>query len=107
MHASIRDAVGGTMALVQSSPAMWSSALLSNALIFLIGSPILVAGLSLSGIVPAFLLGTFTWRAFGPAGFLFVVTYFVILAIEGGTTVMVRRVVVVARVPLQGESTSD
>ncbi|KAL2331292.1 hypothetical protein Fmac_018873 [Flemingia macrophylla] len=78
MHASIRDAVGGTMALIQSSPATWSSALLSNALIFLLGSPILVAGLSLSGIAAAFLLGTLTWRAFGPPGFLLVATYFVI-----------------------------
>ncbi|XP_020206955.1 protein VTE6, chloroplastic isoform X1 [Cajanus cajan] len=78
MHASIRDAVGGTMAIVQSSPATWQSALLSNALIFLLGTPLLVAGLSLSGIGAAFLLGTLTWRAFGPSGFLLVATYFVI-----------------------------
>ncbi|TKY49244.1 integral to membrane [Spatholobus suberectus] len=74
----IQDAVGGAMALVQSSPATWQSALLSNALIFLVGSPILVTGLSLSGIGAAFLLGTLTWRAFGPSGFFLVATYFVI-----------------------------
>ncbi|XP_027341459.1 protein VTE6, chloroplastic [Abrus precatorius] len=80
MHAthSLRDAVGGAMALVQSSPATWQSALLSNVLIFLLGSPILVTGLSLSGIVAAFLLGTLTWRAFGSSGFLLVATYFII-----------------------------
>ncbi|RDX57811.1 Protein VTE6, chloroplastic, partial [Mucuna pruriens] len=79
MYASrIQDAVGGAMALFQSSPATWQSALLSNVLIFLVGSPILVTGLSLSGIGAAFLLGTLTWRAFGPSGFLLVATYFVI-----------------------------
>lgn len=77
--ASVQDAVGGAMAIVQSSPATWQSALLSNLLIFLVGSPILVTGLSLSGIVAAFLLGTLTWRAFGPSGFLLVAAYFIIV----------------------------
>ncbi|CAK9134167.1 unnamed protein product [Ilex paraguariensis] len=62
----------------QSSPPTWQSALLSNLVIFVVGSPILVAGLSLSGIGAAFLLGTLTWRAFGPSGFLLVAAYFVI-----------------------------
>ncbi|KAL3633898.1 Protein vte6, chloroplastic [Castilleja foliolosa] len=64
--------------LVQSSPPTWHSAILSNALIFALGSPILVTGLSVSGIAAAFLLGTLTWRAFGSSGFLLVATYFVI-----------------------------
>ncbi|CAA0815892.1 Protein of unknown function DUF92- transmembrane [Striga hermonthica] len=64
--------------LVRSSPATWQSALFSNALIFVLGSPILVTGLSLSGIAAAFLLGTLTWRAFGSSGFLLVAAYFVI-----------------------------
>ncbi|XP_022942915.1 protein VTE6, chloroplastic [Cucurbita moschata] len=64
--------------LVQSSPATWQSALLSNLLIFVVGLPILVTGLSVSGIASAFLLGTLTWRAFGPSGFLLVATYFII-----------------------------
>ncbi|KAL7087483.1 hypothetical protein ACP275_13G070500 [Erythranthe tilingii] len=64
--------------LLQSSPPTWRSSLLNNVLIFLIGSPILVSGLSLSGIAAAFLLGTLTWRAFGSSGFLLVATYFVI-----------------------------
>jgi len=75
----IQDAVGGAISLVQSSPATWHSALLSNVMIFLFGSPILVTGLSLSGIVAAFLLGTLTWRAFGPSGFFLVAVYFVIV----------------------------
>jgi uncharacterized membrane protein len=49
-------------------------------LIFVLGSPILVSGLSLSGIAAAFLLGTLTWRAFGPSGFLLVATYFIIVS---------------------------
>ncbi|KAL2338041.1 hypothetical protein Fmac_012487 [Flemingia macrophylla] len=80
MHASIHDAVGGTMTLVQSSPATWIFALLSNALIFLLGSPILITGLLLSGIVTVFLLGMITWRGFGLVGFLLVATYFFIVS---------------------------
>uniref|UniRef100_A0A2N9EHY9 Reverse transcriptase zinc-binding domain-containing protein n=1 Tax=Fagus sylvatica TaxID=28930 RepID=A0A2N9EHY9_FAGSY len=64
--------------LIQSSPPTWQSALLSNTLIFIVGSPILISGLSVSGIASAFLLGTLTWRAFGPPAFLLVAIYFVI-----------------------------
>ncbi|KAG8657882.1 protein VTE6, chloroplastic isoform X2 [Manihot esculenta] len=64
--------------LIHSSPPTWRSALFNNLLIFIVGSPILVSGLSLSGICAAFLLGTLTWRAFGPSGFLLVASYFVI-----------------------------
>ncbi|XP_073025499.1 protein VTE6, chloroplastic [Primulina eburnea] len=64
--------------LVQSSPLTWQNAVLNNLLIFLLGSPILVSGLSFSGIAAAFLLGTLTWRAFGSSGFLLVASYFVI-----------------------------
>jgi hypothetical protein len=77
---SFQDAIGGAMTIVQSSPATWQSSLLSNLLIFLLGSPILVTGLSFSGIVAAFLLGTLTWRAFGSSGFLLVATYFIIVS---------------------------
>ncbi|KAG9448150.1 hypothetical protein H6P81_014278 [Aristolochia fimbriata] len=68
----------GLLDLLQASPPTWESSLLNNLLIFLVGSPILVTGLSVPGIVSAFLLGTLTWRGFGPAGFLLVATYFVI-----------------------------
>ncbi|KAI5332910.1 hypothetical protein L3X38_023039 [Prunus dulcis] len=76
--ASVQSAVSEVMSLIQSSPPTWQSAILSNLLIFLLGSPILVSGLSVSGIAAAFLLGTLTWRAFGSSGFLLVATYFVI-----------------------------
>ncbi|XP_040989115.1 protein VTE6, chloroplastic-like [Juglans microcarpa x Juglans regia] len=75
---SVHSAVSEAMKLIQSSPPTWPSALLTNLVIFVLGSPILVSGLSLSGIGAAFLLGTLTWRAFGPPGFLLVATYFII-----------------------------
>ncbi|OVA01473.1 Protein of unknown function DUF92 [Macleaya cordata] len=73
-----QGAVSGVLDILQSSPPTWESSLLNNLLIFMVGSPILVTGLSLSGIAAAFLLGTLTWRAFGPSGFLLVASYFVI-----------------------------
>lgn len=76
---SLQSLVSGTLNIVRSNPATWHSALLSNLLIFVVGSPILVSGLSVSGIASAFLLGTLTWRAFGPSGFLLVATYFILV----------------------------
>ncbi|KAL8209704.1 hypothetical protein R6Q57_006436 [Mikania cordata] len=64
--------------LAQLSPPTWQSAVSTNFLIFLVGSPVLLTGLSISGIAAAFLLGTLTWRAFGSSGFLLVCVYFVI-----------------------------
>ncbi|KAF5730761.1 hypothetical protein HS088_TW19G00357 [Tripterygium wilfordii] len=75
---SVPGAVSEIVTLIQSAPPTWKSALLSNVVIFILGSPILVAGLSLSGIGAAFLLGTLTWRAFGPTGFLLVASYFIL-----------------------------
>ncbi|GLT81072.1 hypothetical protein SLA2020_524780 [Shorea laevis] len=75
---SMQGAVSEMMTLIQLTPPTWQSALLSNLIIFVVGSPILVSGLTLSGISAAFLLGTLTWRAFGPSGFLLVASYFVI-----------------------------
>jgi uncharacterized membrane protein len=71
------------MNLIQSAHPTWKSALFSNLLIFVVGSPILVSGLSISGIFAAYLLGTLTWRAFGPSGFLLVASYFVIVSYKG------------------------
>ncbi|KAK1431050.1 hypothetical protein QVD17_14252 [Tagetes erecta] len=62
----------------QLSPPTWQSAVFSNILILILGSPILVTGLSLSGIAAAFFLGVLTWRAFGPSGLLLIAVYFVI-----------------------------
>ncbi|KAL5564102.1 hypothetical protein UlMin_027266 [Ulmus minor] len=76
--ANVQSAVTEAVKLIQSSPPTWKSAIFSNILIFVLGSPILVSGLSVSGIEAAFLLGTLTWRAFGPSGFLLVAIYFVI-----------------------------
>ena len=75
---SVSEAV--KKALIRSSSLTWESAILSNMLIFVLGLPILLSGLSLSGIASAFLLGTLTWRAFGPSAFLLVATYFIIVS---------------------------
>ncbi|RRT74358.1 hypothetical protein B296_00022247 [Ensete ventricosum] len=64
--------------LVRASPPTWESAVANNLLIFVVGSRILLSGLTASGIGVAFLLGTLSWRAFGPSGFLIVAAYFVI-----------------------------
>ncbi|CAH9127031.1 unnamed protein product [Cuscuta epithymum] len=63
---------------VQTSPPTWQSSIASNLIIFTIGSPLLVSGLSLSGAASAFLLGTLSWRAFGSFGFLLVAAYFIL-----------------------------
>ncbi|KAK1320164.1 hypothetical protein QJS10_CPA03g00784 [Acorus calamus] len=68
----------GALDLIQVSPPTWESSILSNLVIFVLGSPILVTGLSASGVAAAFMLGTLTWRAFGGSGFLLVAAYFVI-----------------------------
>lgn len=66
--------------LFKTSPPTWGSALFSNIIIFLVGSPLLVSGLSLSGIAAAFLLGSLTWRAFGPSALFLVATFFVLVS---------------------------
>lgn len=79
-QASLPDVgiVDRTVQLILCSPPTWQSAVASNAIIFVLGSPLLVSGLSLSGFASSFLLGTLTWRAFGPSGFLIAAAYFVL-----------------------------
>ncbi|KAG8055562.1 hypothetical protein GUJ93_ZPchr0001g32733 [Zizania palustris] len=59
------------------SPPTWRSGAVSNLAIFVAASPVLLSGLSASGFAAAFLLGTLTWRAFGPKGLILVASYFV------------------------------
>ncbi|RWR86445.1 hypothetical protein CKAN_01534300 [Cinnamomum micranthum f. kanehirae] len=77
-ESALRSSISGALQIIQATPPTWKSSILNNLLIFLVGSPILVSGLSISGIAAAFLLGTLTWRAFGAPGFLLVAAYFVI-----------------------------
>lgn len=78
--ASVEGFMTEAMKLIQSASPTWKSAVANNLLIFVLGSPLLVTGLSASGIAAAFLLGTLTWRAYGSAGFLLVAAYFVIVS---------------------------
>lgn len=66
--------------LVLTSPPTWQSAVGSNLIIFVLGSPLLVSGLSLSGTASAFLLATLTWRAFWIPGFLLAAMYFILVS---------------------------
>ncbi|XP_051225829.1 protein VTE6, chloroplastic [Lolium perenne] len=59
-------------------PPTWASAAATNLAIFVAGSPLLLSGLSASGIAAAYVLGTLTWRAFGSQGYLLVAAYFVV-----------------------------
>ncbi|KAH9309721.1 hypothetical protein KI387_037632, partial [Taxus chinensis] len=70
--------VADAVQVFQLYPPTWESAILSNTLIFLTGSPLLFAGLTTPGIGAAFLLGNLSWRAFGGRGFLTVVIYYLI-----------------------------
>ncbi|GJN17788.1 hypothetical protein PR202_gb04886 [Eleusine coracana subsp. coracana] len=78
--AGLRDALADAFL---ASPPTWRSAAASNLAIFVAGSPVLLSGLSASGFVAAYLLGTLTWRAFGIPGFLLVVAYFVVVSRTG------------------------
>ncbi|XP_042413722.1 protein VTE6, chloroplastic-like [Zingiber officinale] len=69
---------GSLLDLVRASPPTWNSAIASNLFVFIVGSPILLSGLTISGMGSAFLLGILSWRAFGPSGFLIVAAYFAI-----------------------------
>ena len=73
----IRDALADAFL---ASPPTWRSAAASNLAVFVAGSPLLLSGLSASGIAAAYLLGTLAWRAFGLPGFLLVVAYFVVVS---------------------------
>ncbi|XP_037406563.1 protein VTE6, chloroplastic-like [Triticum dicoccoides] len=73
--AGLRDAVAGAF---QASPPTWSSAATTNVAIFVAGTPLLLSGLSASGIAAAYVLGTLTWRAFGARAYLLVAAYFVV-----------------------------
>lgn len=63
---------------VQSSPSSFSTAVLVNVLIFVLGAPVLLSGLTVPAMATAFVLGTATWQAFGGGGFAIVALYFVL-----------------------------
>jgi hypothetical protein len=78
--AGLRDAVADAFL---AYPPTWTSAAATNLAIFVAGSPLLLSGLSASGIAAAYVLGTLTWRAFGSQGYLLVAAYFVVVSGPG------------------------
>jgi len=59
-------------------PTSWESTFIATATIFVIAAPVLLVGLSLSGVLSAFVLGLFTFRAFGGQGTAIVFLYFLL-----------------------------
>lgn len=62
----------------QTYPPTWGSSLAAVATIVLLGSPVLLSGLTVPGILSAYVLGTVSWRAFGAKGFVLVAVYFIL-----------------------------
>jgi uncharacterized protein (TIGR00297 family) len=52
--------------------------LLVNSLVYLLGLPILLKGLTPAGVVHSWVLGTIVYSAFGPGGYLLVCLYFLL-----------------------------
>ncbi|KAH9532439.1 hypothetical protein CY35_19G094600 [Sphagnum magellanicum] len=60
------------------SPTSWESALIATSTIFVIAAPLLLVGLSVPGVLSAFVLGLLTFRAFGVQGTTIVFLYFLL-----------------------------
>ncbi len=61
------------------SPTNWESALIATSTIFVIAAPLLLVGLSVPGVLSAFVLGLLTFRAFGVQGTTIVFLYFLLV----------------------------
>lgn len=61
-----------------AAPASWESTVIATTTIFVIAAPVLFVGLSAPGVLSAFVLGLFTFRAFGGQGTIIVFLYFLI-----------------------------
>ena len=60
------------------SPPTWGSSVQAMLVVFIIGSPLLLAGLTAPAVGAAFLLGVVTWRAFGADGLAIVIVYYLL-----------------------------
>lgn len=63
-----------------AAPASWESTVIATTTIFVIAAPVLFVGLSGPGVLSAFVLGLFTFRAFGGQGTIAVFLYFLIVS---------------------------
>lgn len=68
----------GILEILQQDPPTWTSSVAANAIFLVVGFPALSVGLTFPAMAGAFILGTLTWQAFGPQGFLLLVFYFVL-----------------------------
>ena len=62
----------------QVSPPTWGSSVQAMLVVFIIGLPLLLAGLTGPAVGAAFLLGAVTWRAFGADGLAVVIVYYLL-----------------------------
>ena len=60
------------------SPPTWGSSVQAMLVVFIIGSPLLLAGLTAPAVGAAFLLGAVTWRAFSADGLAIVIVYYLL-----------------------------
>ena len=66
-----------------AAPASWESTAIATTTIFVIAAPVLFVGLSVPGVLSAFVLGLFTFRAFSGQGTIIVFLYFLIVSNRG------------------------
>lgn len=70
--------MGPLLSFLLTTPPTWPSSIASTLAVFLLGARVLGTGLTFPGAAASFLLGTFSWRAFGPRGYALVSAYFVL-----------------------------
>jgi uncharacterized protein (TIGR00297 family) len=68
----------GVQAAFAAPAASWESTFVATTTIFVIAAPVLFVGLSVAGVLSAFVLGLFTWHAFGGQGTVIVFLYFLL-----------------------------
>lgn len=64
--------------VLHQDPRSWTSSVASNAVFLVVAFPLLRVSLTVPAMATAFLLGTLTWKAFGPEAFFLLVFYFVL-----------------------------
>lgn len=82
-EAGYADGLFGILEGVQrafKAPTSWESAIIATTTIFVMSAPVLLVGLSLPGVLSAFVLGLFTFRAFGGQGTTVVFLYFLLVS---------------------------
>ncbi|KAL2621579.1 hypothetical protein R1flu_001784 [Riccia fluitans] len=82
VKSSLSESVSVIMDGIKSNwnadPPTWNSSLISIGTIFVLAAPLLWVGLTLPGILSAYVLGSVIWRAYGGQGLVTVVLFYII-----------------------------